>query len=109
MRPLRLELEGFSAFRAPTVVDFEGADLLAFVGPTGSGKSTIIDALTFALYGSVSRYHDKRAIEPAIHKLSNEAKVRLDFELAGVRYTAVRVARRPYGPAPSANRHRRCR
>ena len=46
MRPRRLEFEGFTAFRGPTVVDFTGADLFALVVPTGAGKTSIIDALT---------------------------------------------------------------
>lgn len=94
MRPATLEMSGFSAFREPTTISFEGTDLLALIGPTGSGKSSIIDAITFALYGSVSRYDDDRLVEPAIHKLCNDARIRLDFELNGQRYTAVRVVRR---------------
>ena len=46
MRPVRLELEGFAAFRERSVVDFTGAEYFALVGPTGAGKSTVIDALT---------------------------------------------------------------
>ena len=84
MRPLRVELEGFSAYRDRTVVSFEDADLFAFVGPTGSGKSSIIDAITFALYGSVARYQNTGAVAPVINAQSAEAKVRLDFELDGV-------------------------
>ena len=49
MRPVRLDLSGFAAFRDPTVVDFTDADYFALTGPTGSGKSTVIDGLTFAL------------------------------------------------------------
>lgn len=94
MRPIRLELSGFSTFREPIEVSFEGTDLLAFVGATGSGKSSLIDGIVFALYGSVTRYDDKKAVEPVIHKLCNEARVRIDFELLGRRYTAVRVVRR---------------
>ncbi len=94
MRPLALSMEGFGPFRRPTDVDFTDAELLAFVGPTGSGKSTIIDAITFALYGSVARYDDNRAVAPVINQTSTQAKVRLDFEVAGRQYRAVRVVRR---------------
>src|SRR3954463_15456005 len=61
MRPVRLEVHGFAALREPTVVDFVGAEYFALVGPTGSGKSTVIDALTFALYGTVPRWDNVRA------------------------------------------------
>ncbi|NHB85087.1 AAA family ATPase [Tessaracoccus sp. HDW20] len=56
MRPIRLEMNGFASFRAETVVDFEGADYFALVGPTGAGKSTVIDAMVFALFGSAPRW-----------------------------------------------------
>ncbi len=94
MRPIRLEMEGFSTFRAHTEVEFDDLDLVAFVGPTGSGKSSIIDAITFALYGSVARYDDVRLVQPVITQNANEAKVRLDFEVAGQTHTAVRIVRR---------------
>lgn len=92
MRPERLELEGFTAFREATVVDFEGADLFAFAGPTGAGKSSLIDAMTFALYGSIPRL-DKKAVAPIISQGLLQARVRLDFTVDGVAYTAVRVVR----------------
>jgi exonuclease SbcC len=94
VRPQRLEVEGFGTFREPTVVDFADIDLAALVGPTGSGKSTVIDALTFALYGSVARYDNPARVAPIIHQLATEARVRLDFELAGRSYIAVRIVRR---------------
>ncbi|MET0324548.1 MAG: SMC family ATPase, partial [Ilumatobacteraceae bacterium] len=94
MRPLRLELEGFGAFREACTVDFADIELVALVGNTGAGKSTIIDAITFALYGSVARYEDNRAVAPVINQTSTRARVRLDFELGEVRYTAVRLVQR---------------
>ncbi|MCP3854339.1 MAG: SMC family ATPase [Actinomycetia bacterium] len=94
MRPLRLEVQGFTAFREPTVVDFEGADLFALVGPTGSGKSSLIDAMIFALYGSVPRYDDTRLVAPVISQGMAEARVRLDFAVGSEQYVAVRVVRR---------------
>jgi len=93
VRPVRLAVEGFTVFRDPVVVDFTGADLFALVGATGAGKTSIIDALTFALYGSVPRLDDKRAVAPVISQNLTEAKVRLDFTVGGDAYSAVRVVR----------------
>jgi exonuclease SbcC len=93
MRPERLELEGFTTFRDRTVVDFEGADLFALTGATGAGKSSVIDAMCFALYGVVPRYDDRRLVAPVISQGAAEARVRLDFAIGTERYTAVRVVR----------------
>ena len=94
MRPLRLELEGFTSYREPTVVDFSDTDLLVFTGATGSGKSSLIDAMIFALYGSVPRYDHASLIAPVISQGMVRARVRLDFESRGRSYTAVRVVQR---------------
>ena len=45
MRPVKLALEGFTAFRERTCLDFTGLDLFAITGPTGAGKSSLIDAI----------------------------------------------------------------
>ena len=94
MRPLRLDLHGFTVFREPTTVDFADADYFALVGPTGSGKSTILDAICFALYGTVPRWSDRRSVANALAPSAAEARVRLVFEAAGARYAATRVVRR---------------
>ena len=62
MRPLRLDMAGFTVFRDETTVDFTDADYFALVGPTGSGKSTVLDAICFALYGTVPRWGGTRGI-----------------------------------------------
>jgi exonuclease SbcC len=102
MRPRRLEIQGFSTFRERVRLDFDGLDLVAFTGSTGAGKSTLIDAITFALYGSVARYDNKNLVAPVIHQLVNEAKVRLDFEAGGRTYIATRVVRRRAGRSGDA-------
>ena len=66
MRPVRLELEGFGPYRDHTVVDFVGADLFALTGPTGSGKTSILDAICFALYAAVPGYEGRRLVVAAI-------------------------------------------
>lgn len=94
MRPVRLELEGFTSFRENTVVDFDGADYFALVGPTGSGKSSLIDAICFVLYGSLPRYDRKGEVAPVISQGKIEAKVRLDFTVGDDSYVAVRSVKR---------------
>lgn len=94
MRPLRIDLQGFTVFRDPTTVDFTGADFFVLVGPTGSGKSTVLDAICFALYGTVPRWGDRRRIDNALAPSASEARVRLVFESSGARFVATRVVRR---------------
>jgi exonuclease SbcC len=93
MRPERLELEGFTAFRDRVEVDFSDADLFVLVGPTGSGKSSIIDAVIFALYGSIPRLRKGR-VEPVISLGAQRARIRFDFSVGGRRYSATRVVQR---------------
>ncbi|MFI6762230.1 AAA family ATPase [Micromonospora sp. NPDC050417] len=94
MRPLRLDLAGFTVFREPTTIDFTDADFFALVGPTGSGKSTVLDAICFVLYGTVPRWGGTRGIANALAPSAVEARVRLVFDSAGARYVATRVVRR---------------
>ena len=93
MRPVRLELHGFTAFREEVVIDFAGADLFALAGPTGAGKSSLIDGMCFALYGSVPRL-DRRTVAPVISTGKVEARIRFDFTIGERAFTAVRVVRR---------------
>ncbi|SCL31383.1 exonuclease SbcC [Micromonospora nigra] len=94
MRPMRLDMAGFTVFRDETTVDFTDADFFALVGPTGSGKSTVLDAICFALYGTVPRWGGARGLSNALAPSATEARVRLVFESAGDRYVATRVVRR---------------
>jgi exonuclease SbcC len=94
MRPLRLLLDGFGSYRLPTEVDFSDVEFFALVGPTGSGKSTLIDGLCFALYGTVPRWGKENAIADALAPAANACRVCLVFEAAGKRYTAVRALTR---------------
>ncbi|GIG60208.1 hypothetical protein Lfu02_45800 [Longispora fulva] len=94
MRPLRLDIAGFTVFREPATLDLTGADLFALVGPTGSGKSTLLDAICFALYGTVPRSGKRGGVGGVLGPSAAEARVRLVFESGGQRYVASRVVRR---------------
>ncbi len=94
MRPLRLLLDGFGTYRNETEVDFADVDFFALVGPTGSGKSTVIDALCFALYGTVPRWDNEKEVRNALAPSANACRVSLIFELSGQRYVAVRALQR---------------
>ncbi len=102
MRPVLLEFAGFGSFREAARVDFADADYFAVVGPTGAGKSTVIDALTFALYGTVARWDDRRTVTFALPPGGARATVRLVFDLGGRRYSVVRELRRAPGGAVGA-------
>ena len=94
MRPVRLQLNGFAAFRDEAVVDFADADFFVLVGATGSGKSTVIDALTFALYGTVPRWNHRSMVMYGLAPTANQGKVALVFDVAGRRYVVARELRR---------------
>jgi exonuclease SbcC len=94
MRPVRLVLDGFATYRRQTEIDFTDVDFFALVGPTGSGKSTVIDALCFALYGTIPRWDNEREIHNALAPSANACDVSLIFELAGERYVAARSLQR---------------
>jgi DNA repair protein SbcC/Rad50 len=94
MRPLRLVIDGFGTYRNLTEIDFTDVDFFALVGPTGSGKSTVIDALCFALYGTVPRWDNEREVRNALAPSANACTVSLIFELSGERYVAVRSLQR---------------
>ncbi|MEV0378711.1 SMC family ATPase [Nonomuraea sp. NPDC050643] len=90
MRPLLLHLDHFGSFREPVTVDFSDTEYFALVGPTGAGKSTIIDAICFALYGTVPRWGKENIIAHALAPSASAGKVALVFESDGRRYGVVR-------------------
>lgn len=96
MRPLRLELEGFTSFADRTVVDFEDLQLFAITGPTGAGKSSLLDAMLLALFGRVPRVG--RNHKQLVTDGRDQVAVMLEFLAGGARY---RIARRIRLKGPS--------
>ena len=101
MRPLRLEFEAFGSYPGRHVVDFEALGrrgLFVVAGPTGTGKTTIFDAMVYALYGALPGARAGEG-EPRSHhaEATVETFVQLDFEVEGERY---RVHRTPQQERP---------
>src|SRR5207253_214962 len=88
MRPLRLELKGFTAFRDATELDLEPLEVFAISGPTGSGKSSLLDAITYALYGRVERVGDR--VGQLVSQGQPSMAVTLEFEVGRDRYRVTR-------------------
>lgn len=96
MRPLHLTLDGFTSFRAPVEIDFSALDLFAITGPTGAGKSSLIDALTFALYGQVPRVG--REYRQLMSHGAERLSVRLDFRMGDDTYRIARTLKSSGAP-----------
>ena len=82
MRPKLLDIEGLQSFRTSQRIDFEQlgeTGLFGIFGPTGSGKSTVLDAITLALYGRVKRA--ERGTQGIINSNMDNARVAFTFEL----------------------------
>ena len=96
MRILTLEFAGLGPYRGEQTVDFAALEhdgLYLIAGRTGAGKSTILDAITFALYGSVPRFDGGEKHLRSDHcEPGDETWVRLEFEAGGQRY---RIRRSP--------------
>ena len=82
MRPKLLEIEGLQSFKTSQRINFEQlgeTGLFGIFGPTGSGKSTVLDAITLALYGRVKRA--ERGTQGIINSAMDSARVAFTFEL----------------------------
>jgi DNA repair protein SbcC/Rad50 len=82
MLPIKLEIHNFLAYRAPDPVRFDGIHLACLTGANGAGKSSLLDAITWALWGKARAKRD----EELIHLGQNDMSVQLDFEQEGTVY-----------------------
>jgi DNA repair exonuclease SbcCD ATPase subunit len=102
MRPLRLRLENFASYRGAVELDFAPLELFAIAGPTGAGKSSLLDAIIFALYNKVPPTGGQGGRE-MISLGADRMSVRFDFRAGLDTYRVTRVARREELAQPSSN------
>lgn len=91
MRPIELNLQGFTSFRQEAKINFTDLDLFAITGATGAGKSSLLDAITYALYGTTTR--TGKQISDFISQGANNLKVQLHFSVANTQYRITRRCR----------------
>jgi exonuclease SbcC len=97
MRPRSLTLRGFRSYADETRFDFSGRHLVGIVGPIGAGKSSILDAIAFALYGETPRAGNTTT--PLISQRRDALHVEFVFEVDGDVWKVVRALRRKGAPA----------
>ena len=95
MRPLRITIEGLRSFRAEVGIDFGGRTRIAVIGDTGAGKSSILEAMTYALYGQTSLGSGSK--QELMNATSDVMRVVLRFWVAGEEWEVTRVDRRAGG------------
>ncbi|MGL6065118.1 MAG: AAA family ATPase [Fusobacteriaceae bacterium] len=95
MRPIKLTMCAFGPYAKEQEIDFEelkGRNIFVISGKTGSGKTTIFDAISFALYGEASgESRQPDSLRSHFADDDKETYVELEFELRGQRYTVNRV------------------
>ncbi|MFZ6042483.1 AAA family ATPase [Vibrio natriegens] len=103
MKPIKLTMQAFGPFAKTETIDFEklgNNPLFLINGPTGSGKTSILDAICFALYGETTG-NERQGIQMRCDLATADlpTEVTLDFSLHGKVY---RVTRAPEQEAPKA-------
>ena len=93
MRPLELRLRNFrSYFGEDSVFDFRDRGLVGVVGPIGSGKSSLLDAIAFALFGRTPTV--AASTKSLIHQRADGATVSLRFSVEDEVWEVTRALRR---------------
>ena len=86
MIPQRLQLSGFLSYLDPVEVDFTRFDLACISGANGAGKSSLLDAITWALFGQARKNNDA-----IINSKAKQAEVIIDFTYEGNLYRIQRI------------------
>lgn len=95
MRVERLEISAIGPYAGREVIEFgelNDAGVCLLTGPTGAGKSTILDAITFALYGTVPRANKGEELVSHLRAIDETPEVLLEATIGG---KALRVTRSP--------------
>lgn len=93
MKPIYLKMSAFGSYARETVIDFRKVNqgIFLITGDTGSGKTTIFDGITYALYGQTSGgRRDGAMMRSQYAELTTKTFVELEFESKGQIYRVIR-------------------
>lgn len=94
MRPLKLTMSAFGPYAGVEAIDFRklnDKNIFLITGPTGAGKTTIFDAISYGLFGEASgSSRDKDSLRSDFASLETPTYVELEFELRGKEYKITR-------------------
>ncbi len=86
MIPLKLQLKNFMCYRDPAPLDFSGIQLACLAGDNGHGKSALLDAMTWALWGKARARYDDELVSAG----QQEMEVEFEFRLGDAHYRVIR-------------------
>ena len=93
MKPIRLELKEFGPYK-DEIIEWDkiiNEPIFLITGKTGSGKSTLFDAITYALYNKTTGGKDIASLRTKTAADKDKTQVNFDFELSGKRYRIERT------------------
>ena len=93
MKPIRLELKEFGPYK-DEIIEWDriiNEPIFLITGKTGSGKSTLFDAITYALYNKTTGGKDISSLRTKTASDKDKTQVNFDFELSGKRYRIERT------------------
>lgn len=89
MIPIKMQIKGFLSYQDRATIDFTGLDLACITGSNGAGKSSLLDAMTWALFGQARKRDDS-----VINNYSEYAEVEFEFSYEGNHYRILRAKHR---------------
>jgi len=99
VKPIRLQIENLRSFRARRDIDFDALQIVAIVGDTGAGKTSILEAITYALFNRST--WSGRNVKELITRGASTMTVSFTFSVDGVKYEILRITK-----ARGASQHR---
>lgn len=100
MRPIELKIAGLNSFNEMQTIDFDYLTkdgLFGIVGQTGCGKTTVVDAITMAMYGEMPRYDgDPKKLKECVNSNTDEMYVSFKFQICEGDKLFIYTAERKY-------------